>query len=192
MTRTTRTIALSNRTPAASRRHFLKACAATGLGLLTSSAQAAFFREPARTLSFYQTHTSERLRICYWENGSYHLDALEEIDYILRDHRTDEVYTMDQNLYDLLFYLQQEVDIGGEYHILSGYRCPATNAMLQSQTRGVATHSLHMAGQAIDIRLPGCSLRHLHRAALSLQAGGVGYYPYANFIHVDTGRVRTW
>ena len=99
---------------------------------------------------------------------------------------------MDQRLFDLLHLLQQQVGSKGSYHVISGYRSPKTNAMLNSKSNGVAKRSLHMQGRAIDIRLPGVELKHLRQAALNLKAGGVGYYPKSNFIHVDTGRTRFW
>ncbi len=99
---------------------------------------------------------------------------------------------MDRELYDLLFTLQQKLGRFGTYHVISGYRSPKTNAMLHNISSGVAKRSLHMRGKAIDIRLPGTELKHLRQAALGLHAGGVGYYPNSNFIHVDTGRPRFW
>ena len=93
---------------------------------------------------------------------------------------------------DVLYLLQQSVEIAGPFHIISGYRSPATNAKLHARSSGVATHSLHMQGKAVDIRLHGCKLDRLRNAALALKAGGVGYYARSNFIHVDTGRVRRW
>jgi uncharacterized protein YcbK (DUF882 family) len=92
----------------------------------------------------------------------------------------------------LLYTLQQQVEKPGTYQLISGYRSPATNAKLRNASSGVAKRSLHMRGKAVDIRLPGVELKHLRQAALSLRAGGVGYYPKSNFIHVDTGRPRFW
>ncbi len=88
--------------------------------------------------------------------------------------------------------MQQSVAVGGAFHVISGYRSPATNEKLRGSSSGVAKKSLHMLGKAVDIRLPGCRLDHLRKAALGLQAGGVGYYPGSGFIHIDTGRVRRW
>jgi uncharacterized protein YcbK (DUF882 family) len=99
---------------------------------------------------------------------------------------------MDKNLLDLLYVLQQQVDKKGAYHIISGYRSPKTNAKLRQRSKGVAKRSLHMQGKAIDVRLPGVELKHLRQAALQLKAGGVGYYPKSNFVHIDTGRPRFW
>jgi uncharacterized protein YcbK (DUF882 family) len=150
---------------------------------------------PVRTLSFFNTHTGERLRTTYCEAGSYDAGALREINYILRDFRVDEVKPIDPKLLDLLHELSGTLETDRPFHIISGYRSPHTNQMLRQRggaTTGVATRSLHMVGKAIDIRLPGVKLDHLRGAARSLKLGGVGYYPSSNFVHVDTGRVRFW
>lgn len=174
------------------RRRFL--ASATGiLGLLV--APRAFASPQAggeRALNFYNLHTGESIRTTYWADGDYIPEQLTAIDHLLRDHRTNQVQMMDRELYDLLFALQQKIGRNGTYHVISGYRSPKTNAMLNNTTSGVAKRSLHTRGKAIDIRLPGTELKHLRQAALSLKAGGVGYYPKSNFIHVDTGRPRFW
>jgi len=148
-------------------------------------------RVPARTLSFYNLHTGERLTTVYWEKGRYVPAALDEVNYILRDFRQNEVKPIDPTLLDLLVALRNRLQSQENYEVISGYRSPLTNAMLHSQSEGVAAHSLHMDGKAIDIRLPGRPLGLVRVAALSLQCGGVGYYPN-RFVHVDTGRVRYW
>jgi uncharacterized protein YcbK (DUF882 family) len=111
---------------------------------------------------------------------------------VLRDHRTDEVAEMDPRLLDLLFNLQGKLGASTPFHVISGYRSPRSNAMLVAKGGGVAKKSLHMQGKAIDIRLPGRELADLRKAALGLKAGGVGYYPKSDFVHVDVGRVRHW
>lgn len=145
-----------------------------------------------RRLAFHNLHTGEKLTTTYWAEGNYIAHELKSLNYLLRDHRNGEVHTIDENLLDLLYVLQQTVDKKGAYHIISGYRSPATNAKLRKQSSGVAKKSLHMLGKAIDIRLPGTELKYLRKAALSLHLGGVGYYPKSNFIHLDTGRPRFW
>jgi uncharacterized protein YcbK (DUF882 family) len=145
-----------------------------------------------RSLGFYNTHTDETLKTVYWAEGKYQPDGLSEINRILRDHRTGDVYSMDERLLDLLYLLQAKTGRKEKFHIISGYRSPATNAMLNARSAGVAKRSYHMQGQAIDIRLPGYDLKKLHHAALALRAGGVGCYPASNFIHVDVGPVRSW
>jgi uncharacterized protein YcbK (DUF882 family) len=145
-----------------------------------------------RTLEFINLHTDETLRSSYWANGEYDSNSLSEINHILRDHRANEVYEMDANLIDLLHLLHKTTDSKAPYHIISAYRSPQTNEKLRHQSTGVAKRSLHMQGKAIDIRLPDVELNRLRNAAVSLQAGGVGYYAKSNFIHVDIGRPRSW
>jgi len=187
-----------NRLPAAvstetiSRRDFLRLGSGVAAGLLCPVAVASLRLQPERSLAFYNTHTGESLQTVYWATGEYLEDGLREINTVLRDHRADETYPMDRNLLDLLTALQAEVNCRNAFHVISGYRSPATNASLRGKSSGVARRSYHMQGKAIDIRLPGCALADLHRAALALKAGGVGSYAAADFIHVDVGPVRRW
>ena len=161
--------------------------------LLTPSAVLA---KPAsageRILRLQNLHTGESLKATYWANGQYVAEEMAALNRVLRDHRSNETYNMDQRLFDILHMLQQQVDHNGAYHVISGYRSPATNASLHKNSNGVAKRSLHMQGRAIDIRLPGVELKQLRQAALDMKAGGVGYYPRSGFIHVDTGRTRFW
>ena len=176
-----------------SRRNFLKAATGTAAILVAPAAALAKPADPAeRVLRLHNLHTGERLKATYWAEGQYIPEELAAIDRVLRDHRADEITQIDRRLYDLLYTLQQQVSSNSSYHVISGYRSPATNAKLHHNSNGVAKRSLHMQGRAIDIRLPGVELKHLRKAALSLKAGGVGYYPKSNFIHVDTGRPRFW
>ena len=145
-----------------------------------------------RQLKFYNLHTGEKLSTTYWADDSYIDTELQSINFLLRDHRSGEIQPIDKNLLDLLYVLQHTVNKDGAYHIISGYRSLKTNARLRQQSNGVAKKSLHMLGKAIDVRLPGVELKHLRKAALSLKAGGVGYYPKSNFVHLDTGRPRFW
>lgn len=150
-------------------------------------------RNPAhKTIAFEHTHTGEKLKLTYFEHGRYVKDALHEINYLLRDYHTDEVHPIDTALIDQLFDLKKNLAINQPFQIVSGYRSPATNARLRAHTRGVAKHSLHMQGKAIDIRLHGVSPKTIRKTALAMAQGGVGYYPRENFIHLDTGRFRTW
>jgi uncharacterized protein YcbK (DUF882 family) len=183
-----------------SRRDFLKMASAAALTAASPSVFAKAVQpklqplkgESERILRFQNIHTGEKVSATYWADGIYVPEELAEIDRVLRDHRTREIATMDRNLYDLLYVLQQQVENQGTFQVISGYRSAKTNAMLNKTTNGVARKSLHMRGKAIDIRLPGVELKHLRQAALDLRAGGVGYYPRSNFIHVDTGRPRFW
>lgn len=155
----------------------------------------AGFRIPdrrVRSLSFYNLHTGESLKTVYCENGGYVAGALQEINYVLRDFRANEVKPIDPRLLDLLVVLHDRLGTAAPYDVISGYRSPKTNAMLHANSESVAVHSLHIDGRAIDIRVPNRDLSTLHNAALALRAGGVGYYPNSDFVHVDTGRVRRW
>jgi uncharacterized protein YcbK (DUF882 family) len=137
-------------------------------------------------------HPDERLRTTYWADGGYVPNALTDINFILRDFRANEIKAIDLRLLDLLHRLNASLETSQPFHVISGYRTAATNAMLRGASAGVALHSLHIDGMAIDIRVPGHDLAVLRRAALALRGGGVGYYPQSDFVHVDVGRVRTW
>jgi uncharacterized protein YcbK (DUF882 family) len=178
------------------RRNFLKLSLGAAAALMAPAAFASLPEKlplsDERRLRFYHLHTGEKLSATYWAGGEYIPTELTAINHLLRDFRTGDIATMDKQLLDLLYVLQQKVDKSGAYHIISAYRSPQTNAALRKHSKGVAKRSLHMQAKAIDIRLPGVELKHLRRAALDLHAGGVGYYPKSNFIHVDTGRPRFW
>jgi uncharacterized protein YcbK (DUF882 family) len=148
--------------------------------------------ESARALSIYNVHTGESLNTVYWENGDYVPGAFHEVNYFFRDFRANEVKPIDPGLLDLLHYIHAELETSKPFNLVSGYRSPATNAWLASRTEGVARHSMHVEGKASDINLPGRQLSFLERIALAFRVGGVGYYPRAGFVHVDTGRVRRW
>ncbi|HEY9148298.1 MAG TPA: DUF882 domain-containing protein [Gammaproteobacteria bacterium] len=145
-----------------------------------------------RQLKLYNLHTGERLSATFWADGQYVADELAAIDYLLRDHRRDEVAEIDRALLEQLHALQRPFGRHDTFHVISGYRSPHTNASLRKTSSGVAKRSLHMQGKAIDVRLPGVELKRLHKAALAQKAGGVGYYPKSDFIHLDTGRPRFW
>ena len=146
----------------------------------------------ARTLAFNNIHTGEKLKIDYWVDGTYVPDALQTINHLLRDYRNGQVHVIEPKLLDLLTVLRSRLETTEALEVISGYRSPATNAMLHAESHGVAAKSLHMQGMAIDIRIPGRALSVLHDMALNLRAGGVGYYPTSDFVHVDVGRVRHW
>lgn len=146
----------------------------------------------SRTLAFRNLHTEETVDVAYWADGRLDPDALRQIDWVLRDFRTGEARPFHPRLLDLLWQLRGAVDTMEPYEVISGYRSPATNAMLRREGRGVARGSLHTRAMAIDVRVPGQPLAKLRAAALALRQGGVGYYPASGFIHVDVGRVRFW
>lgn len=178
--------------PRFSRRAFL-ARAATAIAV-TPVAPAFAEGEEARSLALHNLHTGERFKADYWVQGTYQADALAAINHVLRDFRTGEVHVIEPNLLDLLAKLHGRLESGTPFEVVSGYRSPATNAMLRAEHEhsGVAAKSLHMQGKAIDIRLADRPLALLHNAALIERGGGVGYYPDLDFVHVDVGRVRRW
>jgi uncharacterized protein YcbK (DUF882 family) len=189
---------LADRDPRLSRRQLLKlgtlAAATTALPApLWAAAQRV--QPPEKHLSFFNTHTGETLKTMFCCEGEYVPDALERINYIMRDFRANEIKPIDIKLLDLLYDLNGELATAKPFHIISGYRTPRTNAMLRERggaQTGVASHSLHMDGKAIDIRVPGIKLASLRETATRIKRGGVGYYPASDFVHVDVGRVRYW
>lgn len=173
------------------RRRFLKLCLGAAAGFVLSPG-LALASVPVRNISLVAAHTDESLNLVYWEDGEYIPDAMAEINRLLRDHRSGDIHPIDPVAIDLLYLLAVTLDHSAPFHVISGYRSPTTNAKLREVSKGVARHSLHLEGRAIDIRVPGVELGQLHEAALGLQAGGVGYYPRSKFVHIDTGPVRTW
>jgi uncharacterized protein YcbK (DUF882 family) len=167
----------------------LGACAALGVSPNLARAVAV---APVRRLSFANLHTGERLSAVYWDRGTYLTEASRQIDWLLRDFRANQVHPIDPRLLDLLYALSASLPAAATYQVISGYRSPATNAMLHAASDGVAAHSLHTQGMAIDVRVPGIVLARLRDNAKSLQGGGVGYYPRSDFVHVDVGRIRYW
>jgi uncharacterized protein YcbK (DUF882 family) len=166
--------------------------AAMGLGPRSALSSASGLQAPERALAFYNTHTGEHLSTVYWIQGKYLPEALADVYYVLRDHRTDEVKTIDPQLLDLLHAIGRILESHRPFYIISGYRSAATNAYLRFFDGGVAEHSLHMDGKAVDIRLPGCATINLRHVAVALRAGGVGYYRRSDFVHIDVGRIRYW
>jgi uncharacterized protein YcbK (DUF882 family) len=145
-----------------------------------------------RSLSFVHTHTGEQLSATYFRDGVYVQPVLVRLNVLLRDFRTDSVHPVDPQLFDVLHQLQRLAASTEAFHIISAYRSPLTNARLHARSSGVAEHSLHMDGRAIDIRLPGVATHRLAVLARQLGQGGVGFYRVSDFVHVDTGRVRSW
>lgn len=147
----------------------------------------------ARSLAFEHLHTGEKLTLVYAQGDTYLPEALTRLNHLLRDHYSGAVGRIDPQLFDLLFRVQRTLGAAQPFEVISGYRSSATNAHLKSSRGGgVASKSLHMEGRAIDIRIAGVPLDDVRVAALSLQIGGVGYYARDGFVHVDTGRVRSW
>jgi uncharacterized protein YcbK (DUF882 family) len=148
--------------------------------------------ETVRRLTLKNLHTPEELEVVYRRGDQYVPEALAQIEVILRDYRTGEGHPMDPHLLDILYEVAQSVRVDPVFTVISGYRSPQTNAMLHERSAGVASHSLHMEGRAIDVRLTLVNCADLADKALEMQRGGVGYYRQSDFVHLDTGRVRTW
>ncbi|PZQ45405.1 MAG: twin-arginine translocation pathway signal sequence domain-containing protein [Micavibrio aeruginosavorus] len=190
-------------TPASSesRRKFL-GFGALALGSLTLTslakpASAAIFSRGdqfsgARKIAFRNTHTGETFSGVYRVGDKYLPDAFDRINIVLRDFRSNQLFPIDPRVMDIIYSVHQLTQQAEPYEVLSGYRCPKTNASLRSHSEGVAKNSLHMTGQAIDLRLPGYNTKQIRSLAVSLKAGGVGYYPKSDFVHMDSGDVRTW
>lgn len=167
------------------------------LGLALSAAVSPVLagnrNDQPRILSLRHLHTDEKIQVAYRIGDRYKRDALSKLNDFLRDYRTGETAMMDPRLFDLLFDISRGLGHDeGDFEILSGYRCPATNARLCETSRRVARHSLHMSGQAVDIRLANTATRQVRDSAIALSRGGVGFYPRSDFVHVDTGDVRRW
>ena len=175
------------------RRSFLRTSAVLASALsVPAMARAATALPHERVLRLYNTHTGESIKSVFWAEGNFIPDALVDINKLLRDHRSNTVAEMDPKLLLLLDSVSAKFGGTGVLHVISGYRSPESNAKLAKASGGVAKHSMHLEGKAIDIRMPGRDLAALHKAALSAQGGGVGYYPSSQFVHLDTGRVRNW
>ncbi|HSC76068.1 MAG TPA: DUF882 domain-containing protein [Pseudomonadales bacterium] len=147
-----------------------------------------------RSLSFVHTHTGEQMSLIYKIGDKFLPNSMTSIAHLMRDFRSGDVHPIDPELLDVLWQVQRNLKNSNPFQIISAYRSPATNSMLRSRSvnTGVAKNSMHLTGQAIDIRLPGAALCDVRDAALELKRGGVGYYASSDFVHVDTGRVRSW
>jgi len=178
-----------------SRRGLLRAFAATALVAAPTYSNAAGFLRGAgdiRRLKMYSRRTGESLDVIYWIEGDYIKDALTEVNWFMRDWRRDQSRAIDTRTVDIIAATQQLVDTSTPFLLLSGYRTAETNALLRKRSRSVAKKSLHINGQAADLRMQGKSVRQVARAAASCAAGGVGRYSRSNFVHIDCGEKRLW
>ncbi len=177
------------------RRALLGAFAATAVTAAPTYSNAAGFLRGGgdiRRIKMYSGRTGERIDMIYWIEGKYIKDAVKEVNYFMRDWRTDAVKQIDLRTVDIMAAAHNLMDADEPYMLLSGYRSPKTNAMLRSRSRGVAKNSLHMRGQAADLRLNSRSVSQMARAAIACRGGGVGRYHGSNFVHMDCGEVRSW
>jgi uncharacterized protein YcbK (DUF882 family) len=172
------------------RRAFLQNATLASLSLKVIGVRAETGQ--ARSLSFVHTHTGERVSETYFDGSKYVVQSLGRINQLLRDFRTDEAHAIDVRVLDILHDLQALTGHEAPYEIISGYRSPKTNAALRRSSTGVAEHSFHMQGGAIDVRLSGYATRELHELARTMGRGGVGFYPRSDFIHLDSGPIRFW
>ena len=173
-----------------SRRRLLGAAIATAAVGLVKPATAVSFAP--RSVSLYNVHTGEWLRTVYWADGHYIREAVRDINWILRDHDSGEIRPMNAGILDVLGMLRYRLDTPDPFLVVCGYRSPTTNRRLYLEGVGVAKHSYHIKGMAIDLRSEARSIQQIRDAALSLRCGGVGYYPRSGFVHVDCGPVRQW
>lgn len=181
--------------PSLTRRALLGAFAATAVVAAPTYPKAAGFLRGGgdiRRLQMFSGRTGERIDMIYWVDGSYIKDAVKEINFFMRDWRTNGVKNIDLRTVDIMAAAHNLVDASDPYMLLSGYRSPKTNAMLRARSSGVAKKSLHMEGKAADLRLQSRSVQQVARAAAACHGGGVGKYSGSNFVHMDCGPVRTW
>lgn len=176
-----------------SRRKLLAMTAGVGaaglVGLTPGEAEAS---RGERTLKLFNPHTGEKLGIVYRVGNRYSRFGLRKINLIMRDWRTQDVKTMDPEVIDYLYSVRRWLGTNKPIHIVSGYRCAATNAMLARRSGGVARKSYHVRAMAIDIKIPGYSVNAIARAAKSMKQGGVGKYNRSGFVHIDSADFRTW
>jgi uncharacterized protein YcbK (DUF882 family) len=185
---------------AVNRREILKAGLVAGTALIGSAAAGTaqatslmFERKGSFNINFRNVHTGEKFEGVYRVGDRYLPEAFDRINHVLRDFRTGEEFPIDPRVIDMMYMLRHETELKDKrFDVLSGYRSPKTNAKLRKASTGVAKRSLHMTGQAIDLRLPGYDTYQLRKIAVGMKAGGVGYYRGSDFVHMDSGRVRTW
>ncbi len=178
-----------------SRRGVLMAFAATAIAAAPTYSHAfGLLRRSGdiRRLRMYSGRTGERLDMIYWVDGNYIPEALAEINHFMRDWRDNRVHRIDTRTIDIMAAAHRLLDVNEPYMLLSGFRSPQTNAMLRARSRNVAQNSLHLTGKAADLRLSSRSVAQMARAAVALQAGGVGRYSRSNFVHMDCGVNRSW
>lgn len=173
------------------RRHLIISSAALCALSLANPAFAIASRE-VKALKFYNLHTEEKEELAFFRDGKFDAAALKKINHLLRDHRTGEVYPIDPRLLSHVHAVHKRLGSSSPIEIISGYRSPKSNTMLIKRGGGVARKSKHLQGKAIDFRLQDVALDRIYDAAKDMQCGGVGMYGASNFVHLDTGRVRSW
>lgn len=165
---------------------------ALGMTLLPGQAFATLSTPRPRILMLNNLNTGERLKAEFFDGRSYIKEELSRLNHFFRDYRANKVKAIDPLLFDQLYRLQVMLETRKPVQLISGYRAIDTNNELRAHRKGVAKQSYHTKGQAMDFHIEGVQLANLRKAALKMRAGGVGYYPRSNFVHIDTGPVRTW
>jgi uncharacterized protein YcbK (DUF882 family) len=175
-----------------SRRHFLFFTAAAGTTLVVRPDTSSAAESATRIIALHSRWSSENFVGPFFERGAYLSDALAEIDHLFRDRHNNEIAHIDVRVLDLLHAFKQRTGYRSSFEVVCGYRSAATNRKLRKRNRNVAKESRHIVGQAVDVRFYGLSVAEARQIALDMKAGGVGYYPKQNFIHLDVGPVRSW
>ncbi|MGL4855518.1 MAG: DUF882 domain-containing protein [Plesiomonas sp.] len=163
-----------------------------GCSLLPGQAWASLSTSKPKVLTLSNINTGEKVKAEFFDGKNYVSEELTRLNFLLRDYRANQVTKIDKKLFEQLYRVQLMLGTKGEIQLISGYRSPKTNKNLRQRSSGVAKHSYHTLARAVDFRIEGASLSHVRKAALKMRAGGVGYYPKSNFVHIDTGPVRTW
>lgn len=169
--------------------------AALGITLLPKTllaAQPAPKASNSRTLYVKALNLNETLRSTYFDGTNYVPEEIDKLNHLFRDRRSDESLEMDVQVYDQLYQLQNYFGHDKAIAMICGYRSPVTNDKMKLSNSGVADKSYHISGQAVDFYIEGVPLKMVQEAALAMKAGGVGYYPKSNFVHIDSGPVRHW
>lgn len=177
-----------------SRRRLLQTLGISAFGATAAGPLRASILAPRRPegLELTNLHTNETVEIALPANAPLDKATQLRLQRVLRDHRSGDEHEIDAALFTQLVLLAGQAGAEGRYEIISGYRSPQTNAAMHERSSGVASRSLHMEGRALDVRLKGVDCLKLAELARLQQQGGVGYYPKSKFVHLDTGRVRTW
>lgn len=165
---------------------------ALGAAILPTSAFATLSTPRPRILTLSNLNTGESIKAEFFDGRGYIQDELSRLNHFFRDYRANKIKTIDPKLFDQIYRLQVLLGTQKPVQLISGYRSLDTNKELRAHSRGVAKKSYHTKGQAMDFHIDGISLSNVRKAALSMKAGGVGYYPSSNFVHIDTGPVRHW
>ena len=165
---------------------------AMGMAMLPGQALATLTTPRPRILVLNNLNTGEQLKAEFFDGKNYIQEELARLNHLFRDYRANKVKRIDPRLFDQIFRLQAMIGTRKPIQLISGYRSPRTNSELRERGSGVAKHSYHTLGQAMDFHIEGVQLANIRKAALKMRAGGVGYYPRSNFVHIDTGPVRNW